>query len=199
MRSLSTGADLSDEAAARTAHELVALSGHQYSHLRAMTAMYTLALMNRCAVSSGVETDAALYGTWFVTNEADVRECLTKLHGALRSAREQTQLSLLTRNAIQYINLHAVEGVQLGTVAEKLSVSGNYLSALIRKETGITFHEHVLNAKMAVARNLLADPRMLVEEVARAVGYGNYISFYNAFKRSEHMTPTEYRNRRVTL
>ena len=47
----------------------------------------------------------------------------------LRSAREQTQLSLLTRNAIQYINLHAVEGVQLGTVAEKLSVSGNYLSA----------------------------------------------------------------------
>ena len=33
-------ADLSDEAAA-TAHELVALSGHQYSHLRAMTAMYT--------------------------------------------------------------------------------------------------------------------------------------------------------------
>lgn len=32
-----------------------------------MTAMYTLALMNRCAVSSGVETDAALYGTWFVS------------------------------------------------------------------------------------------------------------------------------------
>lgn len=74
-------ADLSDEAAARTAHELVALSGHQYSHLRAMTAMYTLALMNRCAVSSGVETDAALYGTWFVTNEADVRECLPSCMG----------------------------------------------------------------------------------------------------------------------
>ena len=82
---------------------------------------------------------------------------------------------------------------------QSLIDSGNYLSALIRKETGITFHEHVLNAKMAVACNLLADPRMLVEEVARAVGYGNYISFYNAFKRSEHMTPTEYRNRRVTL
>ena len=74
--------------------------------------------------------------------------------------------------------------------AQQLIDSGNYLSALIRKETGITFHEHVLNAKMAVARNLLADPRMLVEEVARAVGYGNYISFYNAFKRSEHMTAT---------
>ena len=73
----------------------------------------------------------------------------------------------------------------------------NYLSALMRKETGITFHEHVLEAKMAVARSMLADPRILVEEVARAVGYGNYISFYNAFKRVEHMTPTEFRNRKA--
>ena len=56
--------------------------------------------MNRCAVSSGVETDAALYGTWFVTNEADVRGVPYQAAWALRSAREQTQLSLLTRNAI---------------------------------------------------------------------------------------------------
>lgn len=87
-----------------------------------------------------------------------------------------------------------MEGLQLSEVSEKLCVSANYLSALIRKETGITFHEHVLEAKMSVARTMLADPRILVEEVARAVGYSNYISFYNAFKRVEHMTPTEYRN-----
>ena len=74
-------------------------------------------------------------------------------------------------------------------------MSVNYLSALIRKETGTTFHEHVLKAKMDIAHTMLADPRILVEEVARAVGYSNYISFYNTFKRLEHMTPTEYRNR----
>ena len=67
------------------------------------------------------------------------------------------------------------------------------------KETGVTFHEHMLEARMNVARSMLADPRILVEEVARAVGYGNYISFYNAFKRIEHMTPTEYRNRKAKL
>ena len=92
-----------------------------------------------------------------------------------------------------------MEGLQLNTVADMMCVSGNYLSALIRKETGITYHEHVLNAKMAVARTMLSDPRILVEEVAHAVGYSNYISFYNAFKRVEHMTPTEYRNGKVTM
>ena len=76
-----------------------------------------------------------------------------------------------------------------------MCVSSSYLSAHIRKETGVTFHEHVTEAKMAVARTMLNDPRVLVEEVAYAVGYNNYISFYNAFKRTQHMTPTEYRNK----
>ena len=34
---------------------------------------------------------------------------------------------------------------------------------------------------------------MRVEDVAYAVGYENYISFYNVFKRIEHMSPSEYR------
>ena len=188
-------ADLSDKFAAQAASVLVELSGRQYSNLRAMIALYTMALQKKYAVSPDRKTDAALFNTWFVSSEADARDCLLKLSAALRENHEMPKYSLLVRNAIQYINLHAIEGPQLSDVAEKLCVSANYLSALMRKETGTTFHEHVLEAKMAVARSMLADPRILVEEVARAVGYGNYISFYNAFKRMEHMTPTEFRNR----
>lgn len=47
---------------------------------------------------------------------------------------------------------------------------------------------------MEIAHKMLADPRILVEEVAYAVGYRNYVSFYNVFKQKEQMTPTEYRN-----
>lgn len=188
-------ADLSDDFAARAASVLVELSGHQYSNLRAMIALYTMALQKKFSVLADRKTDAALFNTWFVSSEADARDCLLKLSGALREIQESPKHSLLVRNAIQYINLHAIEGPSLSDVAEKMCVSANYLSALMRKETGVTFHEHVLESKMAVARSMLADPRILVEEVARAVGYGNYISFYNAFKRVVHMTPTEFRNR----
>ena len=75
-----------------------------------------------------------------------------------------------------------------------MNVTTNYLSQLIRRETGVSFHEYVLRAKMAVARSMLADPRILIDDVAHAIGYSNYLSFYNAFKRVENMTPTEYRN-----
>lgn len=192
-------AELSDESARDAARELVALSGHQYSQLRALIAMYSLELRKKFGAQSDLQTDLAMYESWFVTSPEETEACLLRICAALRSGAAEQQYSLLTRNTIRYINLHAVEGLQLNTVAERMYVSGNYLSALIRKETGITFHEHVLNAKMTVARTMLADPRILVEEVARAVGYSNYISFYNAFKRVEHMTPTEYRNKQVKL
>ena len=81
-------------------------------------------------------------------------------------------------------------------------MSANYLSALVRRETGETFHDHVRSVRMEMARELLADPRLSVAEVAQAVGYANYISFFQMFKRSEHMTPTAYRQqmgRFVTL
>ena len=192
-------AELTDGFAAEAARALVEQSGRQYSNLRAMMFLYTTGLRRRFGLSADEELDAVISGIWFVSTEEDVRLCLKELNEAFLRRMDMPKQSLLTRNALQYINLHAIEGIQLNDVADKLCVSANYLSALIRKETGVTFHEHMLEARMNVARSMLADPRILVEEVARAVGYGNYISFYNAFKRIEHMTPTEYRNRKAKL
>ena len=192
-------AELTDGFAAEAARALAEQSGRQYSNLRAMMFLYTTGLRRRFGLSADEELDAVMSGIWFVSTEEDVRLCLKELNKAFLRRMDMPKQSLLTRNALQYINLHAIEGIQLNDVADKLCVSANYLSALIRKETGVTFHEHMLEARMNVARSMLADPRILVEEVARAVGYGNYISFYNAFKRIEHMTPTEYRNRKAKL
>ena len=192
-------AELTDGFAAEAARALAEQSGRQYSNLRAMMFLYTTGLRRRFGLSADEELDAVMSGIWFVSTEEDVRLCLKELNEAFLRRMDIPKQSLLTRNALQYINLHAIEGIQLNDVADKLCVSANYLSALIRKETGVTFHEHMLEARMNVARSMLADPRILVEEVARAVGYGNYISFYNAFKRIEHMTPTEYRNRKAKL
>lgn len=192
-------AELTDGFATEAARALAEQSGRQYSNLRAMMFLYTTGLRRRFGLSADEELDAVMSGIWFVSTEEDVRLCLKELNEAFLRRMDMPKQSLLTRNALQYINLHAIEGIQLNDVADKLCVSANYLSALIRKETGVTFHEHMLEARMNVARSMLADPRILVEEVARAVGYGNYISFYNAFKRIEHMTPTEYRNRKAKL
>lgn len=101
--------------------------------------------------------------------------------------------SALVRNVLEYVREHVTEGLVLENVAAVFFVSPNHLSTLIRKETGITYRQHVINAKLAVAKQMLADTRMRVEDIAYAIGYENYISFYNVFRKTENMSPTEYR------
>ena len=64
-------------------------------------------------------------GIWFVSTEEDVRLCLKELNEAFLRRMDMPKQSLLTRNALQYINLHAIEGIQLNDVADKLCVSAN--------------------------------------------------------------------------
>ena len=188
-------AELTREGAQETARALIEVSGRQYSYLRALVSMYTLMLTRKLSCPMTDEMDRAMGRVWYVTNEANVSQCLENLYTAIQGSSPENGYSLLTKSVLDYIRLHGAETLRLNEVADKFHVSSNYLSSLIRRETGITFHDHVLRAKMDIAHTMLADPRILVEEVARAVGYSNYISFYNTFKRIEHMTPTEYRNR----
>ena len=134
----------------------------------------------------------------FASGEEEVYQCLRSLSDVLQNTRgekDDSPHSLMTRSVLEYIRLHAAEPLRLSEVAERFHINTNYLSLLIKRETGTTFHDHVLQAKMEIAHTMLADPRVRVSEVAHAIGYSNYISFYNTFKRLEHMTPTEYRNK----
>lgn len=194
--SLAEDAELTDESADRAAATLVRLSGQQYNQLHAMVSLYAMLLSRKFPCSDSSAVDKALNSTWFVTKESSVAECLRTICAALKEGQEKDNIkcSLLTKNILDYIRIHGADKLFLSEVADHFHVSANYLSALIRKETGITFHDHIVNVKMEIARNMLADPRVLVEEVAYALGYSNYVSFYNVFKRKEHMTPTDYRN-----
>ena len=87
------------------------------------------------------------------------------------------------------------DGLVLEDVAREFFVSPNYLSSIIHKETGVTYRQHVIGAKIDVAKKMLDDTRMRVEDIAYAVGYENYVSFYNVFKKVEQMSPSEYRFR----
>lgn len=191
-------ADLSDASVTDAVKVIAEQGGLQYSFLSAMVSLYVMALRRKFPYQNDEKIDKAMCGMLYVSNRNEAEECVKRVAAALRDARDahdKNQYSQITRNAIQYIHLHAIEDFNLKDAADMLCISPNYLSTLVRKDTGVSFHEHVLNAKMGIACTMLADPRIRIEDVARAVGYGNYYSFYNAFKRVMQTTPTDYRNR----
>ena len=197
VEALAEHADLSDASIDEAAATLCGLAGRQYSNLRALLSLYAIMLCKKFPSSNTHEIDREIGSGLFASSEEEVRACLRRLCDAIRRGRQEkpdSSGSLMTRSVLEYIRLHAAEPLRLSDVAALFHINTNYLSLLIKRETGITFHEHVLRAKMDIAHTLLADPRVRVSEVASAVGYSNYISFYNTFKRLEHMTPTEYRN-----
>lgn len=136
----------------------------------------------------------ALYDISRLTSVEIAREWFDSFYEKLGEIHSPIN-SILVSKVLEYVKNHATEGLVLDQVAEQFYVSPNYLSTLIRKETGVTYRQHVINAKLAVAKQMLDDTRMRVEDIAYYVGYENYISFYNIFKKVEKLSPTEYRAR----
>lgn len=136
--------------------------------------------------------DMTVYSLPKLRTVEGAREWLERFFDEIRRANVPLTKSLV-RDVLEYIRVNVTEGLYLEDVAEKFFVSPNHLSAMIKKETGITYRQHVINVKMAMAKQMLDDTRMRVEDIAYAIGYESYISFYNIFRKSEHMSPSEYR------
>ncbi|HWR11852.1 MAG TPA: response regulator [Rectinemataceae bacterium] len=83
--------------------------------------------------------------------------------------------------------------ISLPSIASKLNMSPNYLSAKLHQETGKTFSELLLDARMKKAERLLANPANRVGAISALVGYANTKSFIRAFRLYFGSSPTAFR------
>lgn len=81
----------------------------------------------------------------------------------------------------------------LAKLARRLGYHPNYLSGLIRKRTGRTFSQLVLEQRMERAMALLERTTLSVEDVAEASGYASTSNFYKAFRSYYGRSPREAR------
>lgn len=138
-----------------------------------------------------------------VTEYADRREdthailkpmVLTLLMQIARQYRLSTQAAApaaLSDQIIRYMGEHS-EVTSLKEIAAHFSYHPNYLSAILRSETGRTFSELLLEQRMERATHLLRQTTLSVEEVSSILGYGNTSNFYRAFKEYHGVSPREY-------
>lgn len=92
---------------------------------------------------------------------------------------------------IRYIG-ERPETATLKSAAAHFSYNPNYISGLLRRETGRTFSEILLEQRMTRAKNLLDGTDLTVEEVARMLGYGSSSNFYKAFREYFGSPPRVY-------
>lgn len=80
------------------------------------------------------------------------------------------------------------------SLAEKLHVSPNYLSDLLKKETGMNTQDHIHTYLIEEAKNLLVGTDLSVSAMAYTLGFEYPQYFSRLFKSKTGMTPSEFRS-----
>lgn len=96
-----------------------------------------------------------------------------------------------------YYETHMVDEIGLPNVqylAKKLNFSSNYLSDLLKKETGKTAQEHIHLYVINRAKNSLLNSKSSISEIGYALGFEYPQHFSSLFKSKTGMSPSEYRN-----
>ena len=103
--------------------------------------------------------------------------------------QEERVITGITR----YLQEHLSEEISLSVLAEEFHLNPQYISQLFKSEIGVGFLAYLTNIRMEKAKKLLLSTSLSVAEVAGQSGYGDYRVFTKVFKKSEGITPSQFR------
>ncbi len=121
----------------------------------------------------------------------------------LKDAFCETCLILCTRSddsqnnyedeIIRYIKENYNNFISLDIVAQKFGMNASYLSTYIKKKIGMSFVEYMRTLRIANAKKLLTETDLEIAKISENLGFSDTSSFIRYFKKSEGMTPRQYR------
>jgi AraC-like DNA-binding protein len=99
--------------------------------------------------------------------------------------------------AIEYVRSHADLPLSPSQVADALGYSGDYLTDLLKQDTGHTLTQTIHKTKMQRACNLLFNSDLPVYAIADSCGISDVKYFTRLFHRTYGVSPSEYRKNLV--
>lgn len=111
------------------------------------------------------------------------------------SRNKRNRRSSLSENAINYIKKNFQDiNLSINAIADEFDISVQHLSISFKKQTGTGILIYLHKLRREKAKDLLANSKYNVKEIAQKVGYYTDIGFIRAFKRYEGVTPGQYRD-----
>ena len=120
-----------------------------------------------------------------------------RLYGALRVyVEEKNHPPSATAALIFLMKEYTCPELCLTYAAQQLYMNANYLSGLVGRAVGISFHSFVRLLRISKAQQLLRAPEELsIQKVSDLSGFGNMNLFFRSFRDITGTTPMNYRNR----
>jgi len=100
--------------------------------------------------------------------------------------------------AFAVIDRRHTEPLSLRDVAREVGMTPGHLTTIVRRRTGRTVQEWIIERRMAEARNLLSKNDIPIQEVARRVGISDAGYFSRLFTRTHGIPPRKWRGNHST-
>ena len=100
----------------------------------------------------------------------------------------------IVRLVEDYVQANYAGDLDLNTIAQNLGFSSSYLTKVFNKVENTTPSKFIRNYRMGIAKQLMNDKKMTLQQIAAAVGYNDPFHFSRSFKQTIGMTPSEYRD-----
>lgn len=118
---------------------------------------------------------------------------LFSLQAQNTDTRTLSRPMMLFREAVEYIEAHSDERIQVTDLCARLHIVPDYLYKIFRRYSGMSTQDYIINNKMQIARNVLLNTSQPISVVAERVGYSDYGLFARQFRRICGCTPSEFR------
>ncbi|MEK3724544.1 AraC family transcriptional regulator [Paenibacillus sp. FSL H8-0034] len=95
---------------------------------------------------------------------------------------------------VEYIKEHYQEELSIEWFAGKMNMSVSHFSRSFKEAVGEKYMEYITKYRLSMAKKLLNETDMKIEEIAESVGYLGSNAFIRMFRKYEGITPGKYRS-----
>ncbi|MRX41272.1 helix-turn-helix domain-containing protein [Flavobacterium sp. LC2016-23] len=101
-----------------------------------------------------------------------------------------TELDRLNQ-ILGYLRLYALdaEKMRVENIAKHFAMSPNYISIYVKKHSGVSIQQHIIQTKLKSADQLLKNSRLNINEIAAKLGFTDASHFNKLYKKYRGVSP----------
>lgn len=137
------------------------------------------------------DADRSMYARMLITRTAQI------LSTAYRNQPAERPIAI--QRAIEFIENHYMEPIQLADVASEAGLSPYHFSRLFRQTMQSNLRAYLTLRRISVAKEMLQQSDVAIATIAYQVGFGSQSHMTTQFKRFTGRTPGEWRKSTVLI
>lgn len=114
------------------------------------------------------------------------------------NAQKDTQIPAVDSDVefvVEYMYSHLNEEIHINELAQQLHLTHTGLIGKFKRMKGCTPNQFLIKIRMNLAKKLILENRMRINEISNTCGYSNAYYFSNAFRAYFGMAPSDYRKK----